>query len=191
MPAGKKFDVSGFGSATMDYICIVSNLANYDQIVFIEDTKFSSGGCVPTALVTAQRLGKKTIFSSCFGGDSNGEEIMRRLKEEGVDCSNVIIKNDGKTPYSFVQVDKNTGERAIAFFQGSQNLVSFNSGSESSIKNSSILLIDGLLPEENLKAARFARENNIKVMIDANMLFENTKEILKNNCKSYEINSIF
>ncbi|MBC7333738.1 MAG: hypothetical protein H5T85_04660, partial [Actinobacteria bacterium] len=41
-----------------------------------------------------------------------------------------------------------------------------------------ILLIDGFIPVEDIKAAKFAHENGIKVMLDANIILEGTKELL-------------
>lgn len=178
MKKKKKFDVVGFGPATIDYICLIGNIANYNQAVFISDIKFSSGGCVATALVTLQRLGGKSTFSSCLGDDWIGNEIVKRLKKEGIDCSAVEYSKFGLSPFSFIQVSQKTGDRAIAYFPGSKDLFYFNTEVKEAIKESEILLIDGLLPEEDLKAVRYAKKNNIKVMLDANIILDGTMELL-------------
>jgi sugar/nucleoside kinase (ribokinase family) len=59
MAGDKKFDVVGFGDATLDFICFVDNISNFNQSTFISDVKVSIGGCVPVALATVQKLGKK------------------------------------------------------------------------------------------------------------------------------------
>lgn len=172
------FDVVGFGGATLDYICLVKSLASYNQATFISDLKFFGGGCVPTALVTLQRLGKKSAFISLLGDDWTGKEILKDLKEENIYCRKIKLYKGVLSPFSFIQVSRKFGKRAIAYYPGSSKLLKFNKSAEKLIKKGKILLISGLIPEEDLKVARYARKNGIKVMLDANIVLRYTKELL-------------
>jgi len=172
------FDVVGFGTAIFDYICIVDRVSTYRKQANISSVKFFGGGCVPTALVTLQKLGLKTSMFSFLGDDWISNEILNGLKEEGVDCSYInIIKNTIST-FSFIQVNKNNGKRAISYFPGTGELLKFNSDVKNFIKKGKILFIDSLSPLEKIEAAIFAHENRIKVMLDAHSLSTGIKDLL-------------
>ncbi len=173
-----RFDASGFGITTLDYICIVDKLANYRKHATIEDVKFSGGGCVSTALVALNRLGGTSAFVTSLGDDWIGEEVLKGLKLENIDCSGISIHKNQKTTFSFIQVNKKGGKRAIAFFPGSCRKLKFDKVARNIIKRSKILLLDGLVQSEELKAVKFARENNIKTMLDCNVLNDETKNLL-------------
>ncbi|MCL4376893.1 MAG: carbohydrate kinase family protein [Actinobacteria bacterium] len=175
-----QFDVAGFGIATLDYICLVDEVANFNNSIFISDVNFFGGGVVPTALVALQRLGGKSAFVTSLGKDWTGKEIIKGLKKEKIDCSGVDFVDNIHSPFSFVQVTRSLGERAIAFYPGSSSLLKFTERAKYLISKSKILHLDGLKPEENLKAAEFARKHGLKVMIDTNKVMEGTKRLLAN-----------
>jgi len=175
----KRIDVVGFGSAAIDNICIINSIASYRGTTFISDLKVYSGGCVPTALVTLQRLGTNTAFISSLGDDWRGEKIISDLTEEGVDCCNIQINKGLLSPFSFIQVNEKFGKRAIAHYQGSIKMLRFDKSVESLIQAGKILHIDGLLPQEQIKAAIFAHKNGLKVMIDAHVIVDGIYDLLK------------
>lgn len=175
-----QFDAAGFGIAALDYICLVDEVANFNNAIFISDVKFFGGGVVPTALVALQRLGGKSAFVTSLGKDWIGKEIIHGLMEEKIDCSGIDFVDNVHSPFSFVQVTKSHGERAIAFYPGSSVLLKFTERAKYLISKSKILHLDCLKPEENLKAAEFAHKQGIKVMIDANKVLEGTKRLFEN-----------
>jgi sulfofructose kinase len=173
-----KFDVVGFGDATLDYICLVDSIANYHQSTFISDVKIFGGGCVPTALVALQRLGGKSAFISMIGNDWIGRKIVEGLEEERIYCGGIELTNNTLSPFSFVQVNKRMGKRSIAYYPGSSRSLKFDKKAKELIKRGKILAIDGFLPEEDLKAVKYAQGEGIKVMLDANKIIAGTKELL-------------
>ena len=178
MKNSESFDVAGFGITTLDYICIIDRLANYQKNSTIKDVKFFGGGCVSTALVALNRLGGSSSLITLLGDDWVGEEVSKGLEEENIDCSGIDFEKNQLTTFSFIQVSGKQGKRAIAYFPGSGEKLKFDDKAKEIVKKSKILLLDGLLPEENLKAAKFARKNEIKVMLDCNMFNNGTKELL-------------
>jgi sugar/nucleoside kinase (ribokinase family) len=173
-----KFDVVGFGSVTLDYICVVNSIANYHQSTFISDVKIFGGGVVPTALVAFQRLGKKSAFISMLGDDLIGKKIIEGLEEEGVDCDAIELTESAMSPFSFVQVNKRSGKRSIAYYPGPSQSLTFNKKAKELIKKGKILAIDGFVPQEDLKAVKYAHEQGVKVMLDANKILAGTEELL-------------
>lgn len=175
-----QFDVAGFGIATIDYICLVNELANFYNPIFISDVKLFGGGVVPTALVAFQRLGGKSSFITLLGKDWIGKEIIKGLKREKIDCSAIDIVDNLHSPFSFIQVSKTHGDRAIAFYPGCSSLLKLTERAKYLISKCKILHLDGLNPEENLKASEFAHKQGLKVMVDTNKVLEGTKNLLTN-----------
>lgn len=174
-----RFDVSGFSSATLDYISIVPRLGNYKEAVFIEDIHFLGGGCVPTAFVALQRLGAATAFLTALGDDWIGKEIIKGLEKEGVWVDKSQIVPDETSPFSFIQVHKKTGNRAISFYPGASKRLRFDENCKKTIACSRMLHLALLLPSEEVKAARFAKSIGIPVMLDADKILDGTDALLR------------
>ncbi len=180
MSTNKKFDCIGFGTATLDYICLIDEIADFDQSAFISDVKFFGGGVAPTALAAIQRLGGRSSFIGLLGEDWIGKEIIKGLKKEGIDCSGIGFTDKVSSPFSFIQVSKKNGDRAIAYFPGSTRLLKFENTKKDLVKECKILLLDGIDPVQSLEAARFAKKNDVAVMLDASVLTEGTNKLLLN-----------
>ena len=178
MKDSQSFDASGFGITTLDYICIVDRLANYQKNTTIKDVKFFGGGVVSTALAALNRLGGNSSLITLLGDDWVGKEVLKGLKEENIDCSAVEFGKGQLTTFSFIQVSSREGKRAISYYPGSGGNLKFDEKAREIVRKSKILILDGMLPNENLKAAKFARSIGVKVMLDCNMLNIATKQLL-------------
>ena len=64
---------------------------------------------------TAARLGHSTAIISGVGQDDFGENILRRLKKDGVDVSRVLVSDKGNTGVAFVTYFAD-GERKFLFY---------------------------------------------------------------------------
>ena len=64
---------------------------------------------------TAARLGHSTAIISGVGADDFGENILRRLKKDGVDVSRVTVSDEGRTGIAFVTYFAD-GERKFLFY---------------------------------------------------------------------------
>ena len=64
---------------------------------------------------TAARLGHSTAIISGVGKDDFGEKILRRLKNDGVDISRVLVSDEGNTGIAFVTYSAD-GERKFLFY---------------------------------------------------------------------------
>ena len=64
---------------------------------------------------TAARLGHSTAIISGVGDDDFGQNIMRRLKKDGVDVSRVLVSKEGNTGVAFVTYFAD-GERKFLFY---------------------------------------------------------------------------
>jgi sulfofructose kinase len=174
----KIFDAAGFGVTTLDYICTTDRLANYQRNSTIKDVKFLGGGVVSTALAALNRLGGNSSLITLLGDDWIAKEVIKGLEEEKIDCSGVGFEKGLLSTFSFIQVSNKYGKRAIAYFPGSGGKLKFGEKAKEIIKKSKILLLDGLLIDENVEAAKFAHKNGVKVMLDCNVLISGTPQLL-------------
>lgn len=172
------YDAVGLGGVTLDYLCCVNHLGRNDKVSFIEEVQYSVGGCVPTALTTIQRLGGASVLISQLGDDWMGSKILKGLKGEGICCDGVEFDKENSSPFSFVQINKKTGERAITYYPGASESIVFNNKGRNLIDRSKALIIDGLITTEDIKAAEYASKTNKPVLMDANVIFKNTYELL-------------
>ena len=173
------YDAAGFGITTLDYICITDRLASYRKHAVIEEVKFFGGGCVSTALATLNRLGGTSSLITMLGDDWVAKEVLKGLKEENIDCSAVSTAFDQLTTFSFIQVNNKTGKRAISFYPGSSGNLKFDIKAQQIVKNSKTLILDGLIKSECLKAAEFARGHGVRVMLDCDVVNNDTEELLQ------------
>ena len=180
MKSKKAFDVIGFGTATLDYICFVDNISDFEKYSLVKDLQLHGGGCVPTAFAALQRLGGTSAFATTLGNDWIGKFILEGLEKENIDCSSIEFCSNISSPFSFVQVDIKSGKRAITYNPGSTKMLKFKDSYKDLIKSGNILFIDGLIPRENQKFVEFAKENNIEIMIDAHIWLDGTDKLLRN-----------
>lgn len=173
-----EFDAAGFGITTLDYICVVDKLANYQKHAVIQEVKFFGGGCVSTALAALNRLGGTSSLITMLGDDWVAKEVLQGLKKESIDFSGISIAENQLTTFSFVQVSNKIGKRAISFYPGSGGNLKFDAKAQKIVKSSRMLIIDGLIKSECIKAAKFAKDNRIKVMLDCNVVNVDTENLL-------------
>ena len=83
----------------------------------IKKIVFTTGGGGTNAAVTFGRQEFKTACVGVIGDDFAGEEILRELKEEGVDAKYIHKHDEGHTAYSVILVHE-SGERTILSYKG-------------------------------------------------------------------------
>jgi sulfofructose kinase len=104
--------ITGFGVACMDYIAVARDVdaVGYSRI---ESYTVCGGGITGTSCVAASRLGADVRFLSRLGDDEVGDQILQTLISEEVDVSDVIRVPGGKSLFSWIRVDPESGERFI------------------------------------------------------------------------------
>jgi ribokinase len=174
----KHYDVVGLGQCTVDILCPIENFPENDQKHETGNFTFQGGGPVATALVALSRLGLKTAFIGRTGTDPFGEMIKTELENENVNCDNLIPLTDKTSQTAFVMANKSTGDRTILWNRGTCFPMEKNAVCEDMIANSRFLHLDGLHIEASIKAAEFAKKNNVPVMLDAGTLRKEIFDLL-------------
>lgn len=127
-----KYDITSVGSATRDVFLSLDNLpiikssesATGEAIALglgskleIKKMVFASGGGATNTAVTFARQGLSAACISVIGQDFNGDEILKELKDEGVDGQYIVRHSDDNTAYSVILVSPE-GERTILSYKG-------------------------------------------------------------------------
>ena len=105
------------GSANMDLVTNVPHIPRPGETVLGTGTHRYPGGKGANQAVAAARLGADVAFFGKVGTDAFGDELLRRLRVDGVDVSAVERVGDASTGLATIWVDE-AGENAIAYAPG-------------------------------------------------------------------------
>ena len=132
---------------------------------------------------TAARLGHSTAIISGVGNDEFGENILRRLKHDGVDVSRVIVPDDGHTGIAFVAYTSD-GERKFLFYMDNSPCVKAKAPADMSgfedtkymhVMGCS-LMADMNFAREIVKTMNMLKANGVKITFDPNVRLEMVKD---------------
>ena len=157
--------IAGAGIACIDYI-VQSPKVAWGDTAIVSSYYQQGGGLIATALVACARLGADCDFFTLLGNDLAAEQILQELRDEKVCIDGAILIEDGKSPLSFIHVDKQSGERTIFHRPGIGLLFETQSINLSSISHSDALLIDNIYPELSIQAAQTAHNAGVPVVAD-------------------------
>jgi sugar/nucleoside kinase (ribokinase family) len=85
------------------------------DVCFIESPRYSTGGDALNVAVTLKKLGLQSFLSGLVGEDSNGDFILKRLEELGVDTRGVSRRPDLGTAVSHILIEPG-GQRHFAIY---------------------------------------------------------------------------
>jgi len=142
------------------------------------DFRQAGGGQAATAMVACQRLGLKTRYVGKIGGGDFGDYSRKSLVEAGVDTEGVTVVPAVRNQCAFILIDESTGERTIIWDRDSGLSMHSHEIPREIICSAKVLLIDGHDAGAALRAARFAREEGICVMMDAERISHETAELV-------------
>jgi len=160
------FDVIGLGICPLDILGILPHYPELDEKTEFLQTSIQGGGPVPTAMVSLARLGAKVSFVGKVGYDPNGRLVKESLEKEGVDTSHLVVDPKGKTPVAYIWVDGKSGKKAIALDRTESSVLQPEELDRGHLTSCRFLHLDGRETEACLRAAKWAKEEGIKVVLD-------------------------
>jgi ribokinase len=105
------------GSANQDYIVRVAAPPGPGETVLAQSLTRQPGGKGANQAVAAARMSGNVSFIASVGDDADGSSLLRELRSEGVDTTNVEIINRGRTGLALVSV-YDSGENSITVVPG-------------------------------------------------------------------------
>jgi len=155
--------ITGAGICCQDYIA-VAPAVDWGETSHITEYCEQGGGLVATALVACARLGAETRLFSLLGAERVGDQIAQELREEGIDLEGVIRLSGGDSPFSFIHVNADNGERTI--FHRRATGLAWPTADLGADVEADVLLVDYYFPDLARVATRSARERGIPVVAD-------------------------
>jgi sulfofructose kinase len=179
--AGEKpFDVVGFGTNSVDHLCIVPEYPQIGSKTEILHYEKLPGGQVATAIIFLSRMGLKTKYIGKVGGDELGQFSLGSFKPESVDTSSVVIEQNSQNQNAVIIIDKKSGERTVLSRREGQLDFREQELVKEEICAGRILHLDGYDAAGSLKAALWCRQHRIPVSIDLDKVVENCNELIQN-----------
>lgn len=171
--------VTGIGQCCLDYLAVFDGYPEINTKMEALLWEEQGGGPVATALAALSRLGVETRFHGIIGDDDAGEKIRRSLIREGVQADGLLKREKAVSQRAFIAIDKGSGQRTIFWKRPSGAALSQEELGPGFLEGTDFLLLDGLMRDASLFAARKAGEKGIPVMLDAGRLRDGMLELAK------------
>ncbi len=171
--------VVGIGQCAWDMLAVVDRFPQPDTKKEALVWEEQGGGPVATALAALARLGIPCRFYGVTGDDREGTAIRQSLTEEGIDVAGLVKRSNASSQTAFIAIDKSTGTRTIFWKRPSGAPLRMDELQPNFLSGTDFLLLDGLMKEVSLSAARQAREVGVPVMLDAGRVREGMLELAR------------
>lgn len=109
--------VTVIGSINYDTNLRVKQMVKPGETIHAKEHYSAAGGKGANQAVAAARSGCNVSFIGAVGDDAPGKEMLRLLKQEGIDTSGVKVINNESTGQAFISVDDD-GQNAITIYSG-------------------------------------------------------------------------
>ncbi len=170
-------NVTGLGQCALDNLFIIDSFPVPDTKKEVLEWTIAGGGPVATALVSLSRLGIACSFFGITGDDETGEKIRKSLLTENINIEGLLKRAGADSQVAFIAIEKETGKRTIFWKRPSAKPLSPNELPDDFLDNTDFLLLDGLMSEASIYAAKKARDKKIPVMLDAGRMREGIIEL--------------
>ena len=105
------------GSINMDLIGRTPRIPRPGETVLGHEFSTAAGGKGANQAVAAARLGAQVTMVGCVGGDAYGQQLVTRLRQDGVDTQFVTTVAGSHTGVALITVD-DAGENSILVISG-------------------------------------------------------------------------
>jgi sulfofructose kinase len=159
--------VVGVGQSAWDTLAIVDRFPQTDTKKEVLSWEEQGGGTLGNEMAALSRLGVSCRFYSVSGDDREGAAIRQSLADEGVDIAGVVTRPGSLSQKAFIVIDKSRGTRTIFWKPPSGDPLLVEEFPPDALSNADFLLLDGVMKDISLFAAREARNAGVPVMLDA------------------------
>lgn len=159
------------GSIIVDNILEVEKYPISGELTKIVSISKATGGLVPNVAIALKKLDKNIPVFACgkIADDENGNFVLKQLKKENVDISNITYCED-KTSFSEV-VSVVGGQRTFFAYPGACDLfnksdINFKKVNAKYLHLGYFLLLKNIDSGDGIKILQEAKKNNIITSID-------------------------
>lgn len=171
--------VVGIGACVMDTLINVPNYPTEDTKLRATNSKPAGGGPVATGIVAVSKLGVDAEYIGVLSDDNGGQFLLNDFKKYGVGVDNVIVESGYRSFTSVIWLSAATTSRTCVYDKGNLPPLVLNDAQKEAIKYAELLMVDGNEMDAAVEAAKFARENGVKVLYDCGGLYEGVERLLE------------
>ncbi len=172
------FDIVGIGVCTVDHLVTVPRMPHQNENMTALNYDRQPGGLASIALIAAARLGARAKIIARIGDDDAGAYIHDVLRDEGINVAQLLVEPGSESHMSVILVHQASGDRSIITRPPTGKPISPSEFRREDITPARVLFID-TLNEATLQAARWAKEADMKVLLDPALPYAEIKPLLK------------
>jgi len=172
-------DVVGLGECSLDHVCVVPRHPQRGEDLDLVRYDRRPGGQVATAVLGCARLGLRTAFAGAVGDDPGAEEILRPLREAGVDVAGVRRVAGAPSRTALVLVEERGGERTVLGYRDPRLALRPEQLDAGLLCRGRVLHLDARDPEAAAWACQRARERGVAVVLDADRCWAGWEALLR------------
>ena len=170
-------DVIGFENPIMDFLLQADRLPGSNEAVPFKQVSWQGGGPVGSAMSCAGRLGAAAGVVGAVVDDPYGRFCLNDFKRHGVDTSHVVIETEGSTAFCLCLAETTTNMRSFIYGQGTRKIQPEELDKDYILSAKYIHMWE--MNPTTVKASTWAKENGVKVSIDANAFDPATEKNLE------------
>jgi len=159
-------DVFGFGHICIDYINVLDPYPERGRKGTVVESLVVGGGPVPNASAALAMWGASTRFCGRVGAGWEGNLVIRRLMDRGVDCRWIEVDLESETARAHIWIDKKDGARTVALDLSRYRWMTADSLDERLCSACRVFLSDGRMADATIKGLATARANGITTVFD-------------------------
>ena len=178
IPTGKEFDAVALGLNAVDHLIVVPHLPAFNTKLEYVSHTIAAGGQAATAMVALARLGLRARYIGSVGSDDEGRYQIDSLSSESVDVSKLAVIEGADTQSAFILIDQPTGERTIVWRRDARLALDPDRVDRASVTSGRVLHLDGHDTAAAIRAAAYAREAGIPVVLDIDNIYEGADRLL-------------
>ena len=160
------FDIFGLDHPCMDLNVNLDKMPPRNSGVRLNDLSFQGGGKVSSGMVAAARLGASCALGGVLGDDIFGRFCYQDFVRHGINVDNMRLRAGCDTGLSIVVSEKETQTRTFLFRAGQAKSLDWDEVDWNYLKKAKYFFIADASALTR-KAVQMARENGVKVFIDA------------------------
>lgn len=170
--------IVGIGACVMDTLVNVPRYPTEDTKLRATSSKPAGGGPVATGLVAAAKLGAEAEYIGVLSDDNGGRFLLQDFAKYGVKTDHVDIVSGKRSFTSVIWLSAETTSRTCVFDKGDLPPLSLSEEQKAAIAGAELLMVDGNEMDAAVEAAKFARENGVKVLYDCGGLYDGVERLL-------------
>lgn len=159
--------ISVVGSINMDMTVTAERIPLKGETLIGRDVHYIPGGKGANQAVAMARLGAEVEMFGCVGDDSNGQALIKNLKDEGVRTDNIKVMENTPTGIALITVGDN--DNTIVVVAGANGKVdkTYVDSIADELEKSDMVVLQHEIPIETVEyVADFCSKKNIKVVLN-------------------------